>query len=137
MNGMSGLIATPQWREFMDIALAKREVKNFPEPLAVDYTIKPILRGEIFDTASLIESMQSGSTTPDLAGVASSIHTILHYVDKRNPLGPYPSNPTADSQYQNWEYSIQKWAVGAYVNALPKEESTEDEDRNDEDEDEQ
>ena len=118
MNGMSGLIATPQWREFMDIALAKREVKNFSEPIAIDPAIKPILRGEIFDTATLIQNMQSGSTTPDIAGVASSIHNILYYVDKRTPLGPYPSNPTSDSQYANWEYAVQKWAQESYTQAF-------------------
>lgn len=118
MNGLSGLIATPQWREFMDIALAKREVKNFSEPQTIDPTIKPILRGEIFDTATLIQNMQSGSTTPDIAGVASSIHNILYYVDKRTPLGPYPSNPTNDSQYANWEYAVQKWAQESYTKAF-------------------
>ncbi len=136
MNGLSGLIATPQWREFMDIALAKRETKYFSEPQAINPNIKPVLRGEIFDTATLIQSMQSGSTTPDLAGVASNIHTILHFVDKRNPLGPYPSNPTADSQYQNWEYAVQKWAEGTYTNAVV-EEDTEEGDRPNQEEDEE
>lgn len=121
MNGLSGLIATPQWREFMDFALAKRETKYFSEPQAINPNIKPVLRGEIFNTTTLIQSMQAGSTTPDLAGVASSIHTILHYVDKRNPLGPYPSNPASDSQYQNWEYAVQKWAEGTYTNAVIEE----------------
>lgn len=120
MNGLSGLIATPMWREFMDIALSKIEKKSFAEPPATDPTIKPILRGEIVDASMLIQDIQSGSTTLDLAGVASSIHNILHYVDKRDPLGPYPTNPAADPQYNNWEYAVQKWKNETYAPLLPQ-----------------
>ena len=120
MNGLSGLIATPMWRSFMDIALSKIDEKSFGEPPATDPSIKPILRGEIFDTATLIQNIQSGSTTLDLAGVASSIHNILHYIDKRDPLGPYPTNPANDSQYNNWEYAVQKWKEQTYAPIIPE-----------------
>lgn len=120
MNGLSGLIATPMWRSFMDIALSKIDEKSFGEPPATDPSIKPILRGEIFDTATLIQNIQSGSTTLDLAGVASSIHNILHYIDKRDPLGPYPANPANDSQYNNWEYAVQKWKEQTYAPIIPE-----------------
>jgi 1A family penicillin-binding protein len=115
MNGLSGLIATPMWRQFMDVALATLPEEHFEEPLALDYSLKPILRGEIIDTASLIQNIQQGSSTPSIAQIASGIHNILHYVDKRNPRGPYPSNPASDSQYQNWEYAVQNWVQGAYT----------------------
>jgi membrane peptidoglycan carboxypeptidase len=119
MNGLSGLIATPMWRSFMDIALAKLEKKSFGEPPATHTTLKPILRGEIFDAGMLLQHIQSGSTTLDLAGVSSGIHNILHYVDRRDPLGPYPSNPANDSQYNNWEYSVQKWKAETYASIIP------------------
>jgi len=119
MNGMSGLIATPQWREFMDIALALREKKSFAEAPAMDPNIKPILRGDIVDTAALIQNIQLGSTTLDIAGVTSGIHNILHFVDKRNPLGPYPTNPSSDSQYANWEYAVQNWKTQTYASIIP------------------
>jgi len=119
MNGLSGLIATPIWRSFVDVALAKREKMSFAQPPAIDPTLKPILRGEIFDSASLLTSIQTGDTTLDLAGVASSIHNILHFVDKTNPRGPYPINPTNDSQYENWEYAVQKWKIETYANLIP------------------
>lgn len=120
MNGLSGLIATPQWREFMDIALAKREKQSFEEPTAIDPTIKPILRGELVDTASLLENIQSGSTTLDIAGITSEIHNILHFVDKRTPNGPYPTNPANDGQYANWEYAVQKWKNETYASSTVK-----------------
>jgi hypothetical protein len=41
--------------------------------------------------------------------ISSNVHNILHFVDKNNPNGPYPSNPRNDPQYENWEYSVQQW----------------------------
>jgi len=108
-GGLSGLITTPMWRAFMDVALLKIESQNFPEPKAADSNLKAVLRGEIFDPTSLLANFQSGSSTLDIIGVTSGIHSILYYVDKRNPQGPYPSNPANDSQYANWEYGVQLW----------------------------
>lgn len=120
MNGLSGLIATPMWRAFMDVALAKLDKESFGEPPATDPSIKPILRGEIVDANVILQSIQSGSSTIlDFAGLTSGMHNILHYVDKRNPLGPYPSNPDNDSQYNNWEYAVQQWVNATYVPLLP------------------
>jgi len=120
MNGLSGLIATPMWRAFMDIALSKLEKESFGEPPATDPSIKPILRGEIVDAGMLLQNIQTGSTTFDIAGITSGIHNILHYVDKRNPLGPYPSNPANDPQYNNWEWAVQKWKNDTYVPLIPQ-----------------
>lgn len=124
-GGLSGLIATPMWRAFMDIALEKVEVQNFAEPPAVDQNIKPILRGQTIDMDALIKSIQSGSTTLDLAGVASNLHSILHFVTKENPRGPYPTNPNADGQYKYWEYGVQKWKDGQYAGIIPEVPKTE------------
>lgn len=118
MNGLSGLIATPIWRAFMDIVLAKTEEESFGQPQTIDENIKPILRGEVVDNDALIESVQSGETSLDLKGISSRIHNILYFVDKKDPLGPYPLNPESDSQYNNWEYSVQKWKDETYSNAI-------------------
>ncbi len=117
-GGLSGLIATPMWRAFMDVALKKIEVENFAEPPAIDQNIKPILRGQTVDTSALVKSIQSGSTTLDLAGIASQMHSILYFVDKSNPLGPYPTNPDLDGQYRYWEYGVQKWKEQQYIGLL-------------------
>ncbi len=37
-------------------------------------------------------------------------HDILHYVDKNDPRGPIPYNPTDDPQYENWESALLDWA---------------------------
>jgi penicillin-binding protein 1C len=134
MNGLSGLIATPMWRAFMDIALAKLDKESFGEPPATDPSLKPVLRGEIVDAGMLLQNIQSGSTTLDLMGVSSGIHNILHYVDKRNPTGPYPTNPQNDPQYNNWEWAVQKWKEQTYLPLIPKvEEDAEDDDEDNDD----
>ncbi len=38
-----------------------------------------------------------------------SVHSILHWVDKKNPRGQIPLNPYSDSQYKYWEYPVQRW----------------------------
>ena len=41
--------------------------------------------------------------------VIPGVHSILHWVNKKNPLGPKPADPTTDPQYLRWEIPIQKW----------------------------
>lgn len=118
MNSLSGLIVTPSWRAFMDVALPKFEKESFPEPPVTDPSIKPILRGDLVDTSALIQDIQSGSTALNLAGIASSIHNILYFVDRTDPLGPAPTNPANDPQYNNWEYAVQKWKDATYANII-------------------
>ncbi len=118
MNGLSGLIATPMWREVMDIALEKVEPMTFAQPPAIDPNLKPVLRGEIFDANLLIQNIQSGDTSLDIGVIISIVHSILHYVDKDNPRGPYPTNPASDSQYSLWEYGVQRWKEQTYGAAL-------------------
>ncbi len=36
-------------------------------------------------------------------------HSILHYVDRRDPLGPVPENPDKDPQYKLWEKGVRKF----------------------------
>jgi len=117
-GGLSGLFTAPMWREFMDVALAKIDAQSFPEPAAVDPNIKAILQGQIFDSTALLEAAQSGVGTLDVAGVTAGIHSILHFVDKRNPRGPYPTNPASDSQYANWEYPVQLWKQTQFGNLI-------------------
>jgi len=43
--------------------------------------------------------------------VVQQVHSILYWVDKNNPLGAPPANPTNDSQFNSWEYAVRKWAT--------------------------
>jgi membrane peptidoglycan carboxypeptidase len=107
MNEISGLIITPLWRDFMDVALKDRENVPFAEPAASGAT-KPILNGIWFDP-SAVSSDGSGENNMNVQSAVSGAHSILYFVDKDDPNGPYPSNPDADPQYHLWEYPIDLW----------------------------
>lgn len=126
MHGLSGLITTPIWREFIDIALAKLPEEQFPTPQISTDGVKPIIRGEYIDANLLLEVMKNQTATTDdsdsekneptldLATLYNNIHSILHYVNKEDPLGGYPANPNLDPQYQNWEYGVQQWKTDTF-----------------------
>ncbi len=104
---ISGLIVTPIWREFLDVALPLRKQETFKEPKATPVDIKPILKGVWFDLSVLI----NGSSTPklNLSNTITTAHSILYYVDKNNPTGPQPQNPNDDGQFNLWEYGVSLW----------------------------
>ena len=125
-GGLSGLITTPMWREFMDVALAKIPEETFPQAQINTAGIKPIIRGEYINTSLLLQAMQS-SNNPEqpqinVSSIYSNIHSILHFVDKNNPTGGYPANPAIDPQYENWEYGVQKWNKSMFGLLLEAEE---------------
>lgn len=87
---VAGYIVAPMWHKFMEEAFKTIPNEKFEKPPQKDLSdLKPILRG-VWDR---------GTDT----------HDILHFVDKNNPLGPSPSVPQNDFQYNRWEYGVQKW----------------------------
>lgn len=120
---ISGLIITPMWREFMDIAVEKRERESFTEPAELPSDLKPVLRsnGVVVDARSIAEELIDNNTVSSEAIVKALLdrsHSILHYVDKNNPRGPYPNNPASDSQYRLWEYGVNLWSGVQITNNL-------------------
>lgn len=112
-GGLSGLIVTPMWREFMDIALAKLPEENFSQPTINRVGVKPIIRGEYIDTTDILAQLQDKKEI-DISSIYKDLHSILYFVDKNNPLGPNPQNPANDPQYENWEYAVQAWKNETY-----------------------
>jgi len=135
-GGLSGLITTPMWREFMDVALAKTEPQTFPQPQIDTTGLKPIIRGEYIDTTLLLKALSNKDNDEkdsdlniDISTVYNNIHSILHFVDRGNPRGGYPANPDNDPQYENWEFGVQKWnqeTFGLLLNNKEEEEEEED-----------
>ncbi len=115
-GGLSGLITTPMWRKFMDVAIATRPEESFPEPIINTEGVKPVMRGAYIDTQRLINNLKNNSndTVVNITGLYNNVHSILHYVDKKDPLGSYPTNPAKDSQYYYWEYGVKKWYRDTY-----------------------
>ncbi len=118
-GGLSGLIATPMWREFMNIALPLVEPQEFSEPDPIPSDIKPILRGSVVDASTIISDVKKNKGSEvDINDLSAGIHNILHFVNKSDPLGEYPTNPQSDPQYNNWEYAVQKWRLENFTSML-------------------
>jgi membrane peptidoglycan carboxypeptidase len=116
MKSAGGSIAAgPIWNAYMRRALDKQPVIAFAKP--PDNTAKkPVLRGSnggrvVMKVDTFSGKLATDATPPELVEERTYIqaHDILHYVDKNNPQGPEPSNPSADPQYQLWETGVQDW----------------------------
>ena len=88
-QGSSILAAIPIWSSFFGEALKTQPQTPF---LKADLRIpeKPILRGEYI--------------------IQNQLHSLLYFVNKNDPAGVAPVNPTSDPQYINWEMSVLRWA---------------------------
>ncbi len=115
---VAGFIVTPTWNAIMQEILAKYPDEKFKKP-SLDYpdSLKPILRGIWQGGETYFIDRISGKLATDYTPeetteerVVSSYHSILHWIDKKDPLGLVPEDPTKDPQYNKWEYSVQKWA---------------------------
>ena len=91
------LAAIPTWSAFMKEALNDIPPATFSKPELI-LTKKEVLNGG-FDMNFQID----GKNYPQ-------IHDVLFYVNKNDPQGPYPENPQSDSQFENWEVPVLKWA---------------------------
>lgn len=115
-KNVAGLIISPLWGAFMS-----QVAKNFPpEPFgpAVAPTTdnKPVLRGVWQGGVSYWIDSVSGKVATQYTPletkkevVFNDVHSILQWVDKDDPRGPVPADPTKDSQYPYWEYAVQEW----------------------------
>jgi 1A family penicillin-binding protein len=108
-------VAAPIWNKFMRDALANTPTENFPNPPVAQIT-KPSLRGSNGGGILLLVDKVTGklatSSTPENYIVERTYippHSLLHYVNKDDPQGPEPDDPSVDPQYQVWEDAIADW----------------------------
>lgn len=81
----------PIWREFIMEVLKDQPNEEFPRPEPV-FTDKIMLNGN-YDSED------------------GQFHTILHYINRNDPRGLIPPNPTDDPQYNNWEWSVKNFRL--------------------------
>lgn len=114
MLGGGSKLAGVIWNSFMKKALASTTPENFPEPPPNDAE-KPVLRGNDGGITLPIDNATGKiavSSTPENLIVMKTFvppHDILYYVNKDDPRGPMPMNPSDDSQYTAWENGVQEW----------------------------
>lgn len=113
---IAGFIITPLWREFINEALVDLPKTNFTKPLKED-VVKPVLRGIWQGGKTFMVDGVSGDLisefTPEETReerIITSVHSILYWVSKNNPRGPYPENPNNDPQFKLWEWPVRIWA---------------------------
>lgn len=105
---VAGYIITPLWHEVMQVALNRLPDERFIPPIINYEGLKPIMRG-YWQGGEI--SLVYLPNQPPLQYVNNSVHSILYWVDKNNPLGSSPRNPKADPQFSLWEYPVRIWAA--------------------------
>ncbi|HNW71401.1 MAG TPA: PBP1A family penicillin-binding protein [Candidatus Paceibacterota bacterium] len=121
-------VAGPIWNKFMNEALKTMPNEKFEEPnlYANPETVKPALRGfwqgnDNFFIDKISGKLATAFTPKETKQekVITNVHTILYWVNKKDILGPSPSNPSDDPQFNHWEIPIQNWwAQNSYKYAI-------------------
>jgi membrane peptidoglycan carboxypeptidase len=97
-EGGSILAAVPMWSEFFREAISTHSYEGFTRSSSYAVSSKPMMNGEYVYIPT-----HNGVSYPQ-------VHSLLQYVDTRDPTGPFPQDPYQSSQYENWENSALSWA---------------------------
>ncbi len=109
-------IAAPIWQKMMKFLHQDKAVEGFKagELSACD---KPMLCGKTAAEQIVKIDKVSGKLATEYTPYTQieerkymQVHSILHFVDKNNPSGDQPSDPSSDPQYALWEAPIKAWA---------------------------
>lgn len=114
---VAGFIVAPMWREYMDEILKFVPSTSFSDPVKEDsYSLKPVLRGKWQGGISYLIDSVSGQTATEFTPkesiqelLSGGIRSILFWLNKDNPRGAGPGNPSSEPQYKYWEYGINRW----------------------------
>ncbi len=135
--GAAGVnVSGPTWHKFMEEALKNYQDEKFAKPKKLEKTGKPVLDGtmKIVDKVKVCkyddgEYCLANSKCPEKKVKKKKYfvaHSILHYIDKDDPLGDQPKRPKDDAQYKKWERAVEKWgekkADGKGRDPVPQEE---------------
>jgi len=117
-------VAAPIWNAFMQEALRDTPVESFPTPPSLS-SGKAVLDGSRIGMVTLRVDKVTGKlateATPEQYIVERTYmnpHSILHYVNREDPAGAFPTNPADDPHYNNWEGAVQAW-MESYKEANP------------------
>lgn len=109
-------LAGPIWNRVISEALIKLPTESFEKPNGINQSIPPVLRGFWQGGESFVVDIVSGNLATEFTPFEyrkeifiTNVHSILHWIDKNNPLEKKTNPGNIDSQYNNWEYGIQKW----------------------------
>jgi 1A family penicillin-binding protein len=113
---VAGMVIAPMWRAFMDKALPTLAKEYFTAPTPTSKEIKPVFRGiwqgYDFFTIDTISNKLATEYTPEETRkevYLPNVHEILYWVNKADPWGAVPENPSDDPQFDHWEYPVTEW----------------------------
>lgn len=109
-------IAAPVWNDYMRKSLEGSAVESFVAP-TIDTTGKAVLDGVppqqtiMIDKSSGLLATERTPARLREEKICGEYHEILYYVDRSNPRGPVPTDPSKDPYYQPWEDSLAAYIV--------------------------
>ncbi len=112
-----GNAAAPIWNHYMSRVLGDTPVETFKKPVDIK-TGKPAIDGELdfkqtvkIDTVSgLLATEHTPEKYIKEVEYQADPHCILYYINKEDPLGEAPEDPSQDPQFNSWEKAVQNWA---------------------------
>jgi len=113
ISGATG--AGPIWFSFMKEATKDKPHQGFP-PLKKVKTGKFFLDGflpkKTLKIDKISHKLATSMTPPELIEEKEFFepHCILFWVNKDDPQGEPPKDPSADPMFKNWEQGVQNWA---------------------------
>jgi len=109
--------ASAIWNQFMRAATKGQPVETFTPPQPIT-TGKPVLDGGISGATKVTIDKVTGKLATDFTPAAdredvtyNELHDILYYVNKDDPRGPAPADPSVDPMFAPWEAAVQRWAA--------------------------
>lgn len=111
-------VAGPIWNKFVNEAIKVIPNEEFEKAYTENniQTTKPVLRGfwqggESFFVDKISGGLATVNTPQETIQekITTNVHSILYWVDKKDILGPSPTNPEKDSQFNNWEIPVKNW----------------------------
>ena len=135
-DGASGsVVAAPIWRAFLEQSLDGTRIEHFPDygddeaegsdakTTDDDTERRPLRDGFVPEMVEekvcrISKKKNTWCLKSDACEDADrdvkrrkfiNAHSILHYVDRENPLGPPPKHPERDPQYTAWERGVRKY----------------------------
>jgi 1A family penicillin-binding protein len=111
------VVAAPIWHDYMQRVLGNTPVETF-KPAEIPVTGKPMVDGQaniekLIKLDKVTGKLATEFTPPDLIIEKKFInepHCILYYIDRNNPLGDAPKDPSVDPQFHLWEGAVKAWA---------------------------
>jgi 1A family penicillin-binding protein len=111
------VVAAPIWNNYMQKVLGDTPVENFKKA-EIPVTGKPMIDGQaniekMVKLDKITGKLATEFTPADLIIEKKFInepHCILYYIDRNNPLGDAPKDPSVDPQFHLWESAVKAWA---------------------------